>query len=77
MAETKEPADEPAYRIDVYATDEGDFVLRWPANASAVLVTEFEDWANLMIRKVKRVLLANSYSEIWPKDDLTYTPPNV
>ena len=50
----------PGIKEDIYTTSEGDFVLRWPENASEESVQEFEDWVKLMVRKIKRVSSSSS-----------------
>jgi len=45
----------PGIRREVFALDEGEAVLQWPAQLTPGGVAELKDWLNLVIRKVERI----------------------
>ena len=59
------PADPPKRREvksvmkeDVFSLAEGDVTLQWPVSLSADSYEDIEDWAKLMLRKIKRSIVA-------------------
>ncbi len=48
---------------DVYTTDVGDYILRWPEKATPEIVEEFEEWVGLMLKKIKRVSASSDGGE--------------
>ena len=46
----------PGMNNEVFALEEGEVTLQWPANMSSESYEEFKEWLNLLAKKIKRTV---------------------